>query len=318
MRCAAVKQLIKAAIAIGLIALLVWRMDWHVILPTVTLIPLWGIAVALVAMIWELIVSTLRWEVALRMHQLHFGLTYLFRALANGFFFNNFLPSAIGGDAYRVYRTLPEEGYRSRSLSAVVIDRVSGFGALLALGALGALYLRDYQIARAYLWLLTFGGLAGLITIYAAHRGWLKALTARIRHTSAFDALEHNWRHLLDARAAWVPLIFWSVVFQATSILLVYWLFFITGQPQPLAHCALMTAASGVAALLPLSINGIGLMEGSLVATAVALGVQYEEAVIVAIIRRLLMFVLSLLCGLNYLFEGQTARLPASQPLRRA
>ncbi len=307
------KRLIKSLIAVGLIAVLVLRMEWREILPTLARIPPWMLVAALGIMVWELVVSTWRWSVALRIHQLRFEFTYLLRALTNGFFFNNFLPSAIGGDAYRVYRTLPPDGYRSRSLSAVFIDRVSGFAMLLVLGAVGALYLSPHEpIARAYLLFFIAGGVGGAFGLFALQRGWFKFLTSRVRHTALFDALQHNWRHLLDGGVLWAPLIGWSLLFQSTSILLIYWLFILVGHPQPLSHCALMGAASGLAALLPLSINGIGLMEGSLVAMAVALGADYDAAAITAIVRRLLMFTLSLLCGLGYLMEKDRKALPAS------
>jgi glycosyltransferase 2 family protein len=305
------KRLLKGCVAVVLIGLLVHQMDWRETLPRAAQTPIWGLLAALLIMIWELAVSTFRWTIALRMHELRFEFGYLFRSLVNGYFFNNFLPSAIGGDAYRVYRTLPSEGYRSRAVSAVFLDRLSGFAALLTLGALAAALLFDrFPIARWYLLCFVGGAIVGALGLFAISRGGLKRLPRKVRQSKVFDALSHNWGHIVRARSAWLPLIGWSLLFQATSILLVYWLFIITGHPQPLEYCALMTAASGIAALLPLSIAGIGLMEGSLVAMAVLLGVEYDAAALVAIVRRLLMFALSVLCGLSYLVEGRPA--PAS------
>ena len=54
--------------------------------------------------------------------------SYLFRTGCFAYFFNNFLPSAIGGDVYRIYRTLPPDGDRSRAVSAVLVERVVGLG----------------------------------------------------------------------------------------------------------------------------------------------------------------------------------------------
>ena len=80
------------------------------------------------------------------------------------------------------------------------------------------------------------------------------------------------------------------------------------GYPVTLRQCALIAAASGIAALLPLSINGLGLMEGSLVGMAVALGVDYDGAVLVAVIRRVMMAFVSALCGVAYLLEPKAMR----------
>ena len=66
---------------------------------------------------------------------------------------------------------------------------------------------------------------------------------------------------------------------------------------------------------MPVSINGIGVMEGSLVGMAVALGVEYDAALVVAILRRLLMVALSILCGAMFIIDREpqaTARASAA------
>ncbi len=89
--------------------------------------------------------------VALRIHELQFGYGFLSRVLVIAFFLNNFLPTSIGGDAYRVYRTLPPSPPRSSAVSAVLLERVVGLSALLALGFVGALTLYSSNpLARVY------------------------------------------------------------------------------------------------------------------------------------------------------------------------
>src|SRR5690606_6034156 len=161
------------------------------------------------------------------------------------------------------------------------VERIVGLGALLALGGLGAVILSDSAIANLYLVALLAGGATAVLLLYAVRRGWLKPLTNRLRHLAVFDAVDHNFNRLARARGEWAYLIALSFAFQCVSILIVYWLFQQAGQSVPLAHCALITAAAGVVAVLPLSINGIGLMEGSFVGMAVALGIDYDQAVLV-------------------------------------
>ena len=64
----------------------------------------------------------------------------LLRILLSASFLNNFLPTAIGGDIYRVYRTVPQ-GTRSRAVSAVLLDRVVGLLSLMLIGAIGSAWL---------------------------------------------------------------------------------------------------------------------------------------------------------------------------------
>ena len=62
-------------------------------------------------------------------------------------------------------------------------------------------------------------------------------------------------------------------------------------------------AAAGVATILPVSINGLGVVEGAFVGSALALDVPYEPALIVAILLRVLLVPYALLFGLIYAFE---------------
>ena len=237
---------------------------------------------------------------------LTYSYPYLFRTACTGYFFNNFLPTSIGGDAYRVYRTMPAEGYRSRALSAVLVDRVTGLATLMTLGAVGALVIvPTSELARAYLAMFISGAGLGVGGLLALQFGWLRRISRQIRHWPGVDAVAHNLERLKGAGGAWLVQIVLAGAFQSISIAIVYWLFSQTGPTMPAEKCALVTAAVGIAALLPISINGIGVMEGSFVAMAVALGADYDQALIVALVRRLGIAAMSLLCGLVYLAEGR-------------
>jgi uncharacterized membrane protein YbhN (UPF0104 family) len=302
------RRALKFVVAAALVGALIYGVDWGQARQLATHLTWATLGVVAAAMLVELVLSAMKWSWSLRIHGLRFTLDYLFRVLCTGYFLNNFLPTAIGGDAYRVYRTLPAEGYRSRALSAVIVERGTGFGALLALGVLGAFAMASNPAARAYLFAVLGGGLAGVVVLFALWKGALGWLRKRISTLAVVDAVEHNLQWILRARAEWVWLATLSFAFQITSVLIVFWLFMRLGAAVSLEQCALIAAASGIAALLPLSINGLGLMEGSLVGMAVALGIDYDSAALVAVVRRLMMALVSTLCGIAYLFEPKATR----------
>lgn len=302
------KRMLKAAVALLLIFVLLRGVEWPQAERLLQSVQWWALALALLFMSWELVLSALKWDWALRMHELRFGFGYLLKIQAQGYFANNFLPSAVGGDAYRAYRTMPASGFKSRAISAVLVERVSGLASLVFIGAIAALVLiDDSPVARLYLAACTIGTLAMTATVIALHLGWLKPLTNRIRHLPAFDAVAHNLSHWLRARREWVYVGALSLLFQAGSVLLLFGYFILIGDRVPLTYCALLAAVAGLAGILPISINGIGVVEGSIVGTAVALGIDYQSAVLVALLRRLMMIVLSVLCGASFLFDREVA-----------
>jgi len=72
-------------------------------------------------------ISAVRWKILLKTQKINLSISYLNSSLLIGFFFNNFLPTSIGGDVFRTYdiskkANIPME----TSASIIIIERFSG------------------------------------------------------------------------------------------------------------------------------------------------------------------------------------------------
>jgi PAS domain S-box-containing protein len=305
---------LKILVAASLLGTLLYRADWTQTSEHLTRLSPQMLIGAFLALVVGLILSAWKWSYALRMQALNYPFGMLLRVLCVGFFFNSFLPTAVGGDAYRIYRTLPRDGYRSRAVAAVAVERAVGLLALLALGSASALLLfNEFAVARFYVVAIMLATAIGAAVFAASKRGWLRRAIRRWQHIAAVDALLHSIGLLRNQRANWLPLVVLSSAFQMISIGVVVALFRDLTANVGLAQCVLITAIVGVAAAAPISINGIGVTEGALVGAAVALGLDYEQALIVAIARRFIAVLLSVACGSLYLVELQRSGELASQ-----
>jgi uncharacterized protein (TIRG00374 family) len=260
---------------------------------------------AVLAVVLEMPVNAWKWSWALRLHDLRFPWIYLFRTGCFGFFFNNFLPSGIGGDVYRIVRTAGREGERSRAVSAVLVERVVGLGAMLCNGLLGAvLLMQSYDLARWYVHLAAVG--LATVVVFAAllYAGAFAGVKRRLMGIRFFEPVWENLRRIGRPRSEWLPLVATSFLFQFLAAACLYLSFAGTGATITIPAALLITAAAGIASVLPISISGIGVVEGSIAGTAVALGVDYDAAVLAAIIVRLVTLPVSAACGLLYLTES--------------
>jgi glycosyltransferase 2 family protein len=290
---------VRIAVAVGLLALLLTGVDWPIVLGHIERMTPAVVLLVIIAFAVQLAVSSWKWQWALRIHELNFPYAFLTRVLVIGFFLNNFLPTSIGGDAYRVYRTLPPTPPKSRAISAVLLERVVGLVALLLLGLAGAVALfSSNDLARAYVTLAAAGtavfGAAVLLM-------WLR--TPRLPQSRWLAPIAENLRTIATARSAWLPLIGISLLFQAQAILIIFELFRALDVHVTLSQTALIAAAAGIAAIIPFSINGLGIVEATFAGTAVAVGVSYEAGLLVALLIRVLVIPLTLLAGLVYAFE---------------
>lgn len=306
---------IKILVSIGLVAYLLYAVDLgDAFIEIKNAHPL-PVGLAIVVLVAQLLISAWKWRISLSIHGLDWRILPLSRILFIALFFNNFLPTAVGGDIYRVYRTLPADGMRSRAISALLLDRVVGLLALLFVGAAGAavLYARggDRTMALSALAFALPLLLAGAVPALA-RSALLRPLRSRLERVRKLEPLMHNARLILRQQSSLARLAGVSLLFQMFAILAIVLLFAGLETTGIVAESAVIGAMYALASLVPISINGIGVMEGSFAVTAQSLGIDFSSAVIVTLIMRVTTIALSLVGALVFMQDkGRAADVAA-------
>ncbi len=300
---------LKVVVSVSLLGILLYKIDWKNIYQNIHTSDLPIITVVFMIMVIQFPVSAYRWKKSLAIHELNIPFLSLQKILCIGFFINTFLPTSIGGDGYRALKTMPGEGEKSRSISAILLERILGFLVLLIMGLLGALFLlREYRTPAIKMYIL--GGVLFGIFIFLA-----KMLIGKKKRVDflggaswmkKFDAVHRNLQLIKNDRGNLLRVVLYSIVFQLLAITSIYLMFKAVGVEKGIADCAFIAAFAGIATVLPISINGIGVVEGSLVFSAAQVGIAYDQAILVALTLRILTIPLTLACGFIYLYD--TAR----------
>ena len=181
----------KAAVSVALLWILFTRVDvsrlWLVARQAS---PSWLIA-ALALYLGMTLTSTWRWALLLKAQHLEVPFRSLTASFLVATFFNNFLPSNIGGDVVRIADTAPVARSRTLATTVVLLDRGIGLLALVLVAAVGSTLhprFRDgHTIGAGLLWL-----------------GFVVAATfaiAAVRFPHVFAKLAHPLRRL---HAEWV------------------------------------------------------------------------------------------------------------------
>ena len=133
--------------------------------------------------------------------------------------------------------------------------------------------------------------------------GAFSNLLERIKKIKKLEILTHNLGHIWRSPALLINISMVSLLFQVLAIIAIGVLFDALGGDGSYAIYAVMAAIVGLASVLPISINGIGVIEGAFVFSATQLGIGYNEAIIAAFMLRILVMPLSLICGFVYLWD---------------
>ena len=209
---------------------------------------------------------SLRWRILLRGQGVHptYGQLFIYYVMAA--FFNNFLPSTIGGDTVRVIESRRLTGSTTTSVMVVIIERLTGMMALVVIAAVGLLltFLRSPgQAAPAWLLLgLVIGGF--FIGIFLAHpkvaphilRMTKKILPSKIQSflEQAHAAVEIYYKRpgtLLMAQGV-------SIFFQVNIVLYYFFIARALHQdPDPIAFMVKMPIVIFLLMTVP-AVNGIG------------------------------------------------------------
>jgi len=303
------KNYIKMAVSLILIGILIYNVEWESFLNHFKNLSIWPVLIVLAIFTVQFPISAMKWKTALDIHQLHYSFGFLQKIICIGFFFNNFLPTAIGGDAYRVIKTMPKEGFKSRAVSAVLLERIMGFAALLFLGFVGGVLTltvaeEQNQLILYYILICAGGGVIAACLLILLWMGVFSTLLERIKNIKKLEILTHNLGHIWRSPALLINISMASLLFQVLAIVAISVLFDALGSDGGYARYAVMAAIVGLASVLPISINGIGVIEGAFVFSATQLGIGYNEAIIAAFMLRILVMPLSLICGLVYLLDA--------------
>ncbi len=251
-----------------------------------------------------------RWGVVLAWQGVEVSPQYLISGYFISMFFNNFLPSGMGGDVVRAYESARDTGRGAESVTAVLIERGSGMLTVFGAGSVGALIVAVPPGVALLAHGLFWGGLIGVLMLWSTRVGraleWLGArLPVRLqglwgkglRVIAAFRRTRREYRLLITVGLQ-------SLVTLALTLASVYALMLAFDEPIPFGAFAAAFAIITAVDVIPFSLNGIGVRESSYVFFLGLSGARVEVALGVALLVRLLVLIQALGGGVLFLYKS--------------
>jgi uncharacterized protein (TIRG00374 family) len=292
----------KIAVSIALLAYLLSTTDLDALQRRVRAGDTFLLALAMALYAAILAISTWRWRVLLEAQGYTIPLAHLSGSYLVATFFNNFLPSNIGGDVVRVRDSSRLTGSTTTSLAVVAIDRILGLGALYALALVafltGGPMVRELAGARSVLLALglVFGGLAyvffrpGIARRVVSASG-LARFPWAVKRFETVQSAVHVYR--AQVHAVWLAFL-GSVALQA---IVVYYYFTVARAlriPLPLSACFLMVPLCTLVQTVPISFNGWGIRESVFILYFHQVGLGRDSALAFSLVGAGLIVLMSL------------------------
>ena len=301
---------VKLIVSLGLIAYLIWMVDWGRAVKTVRQADKLLILMAPFCWWFGLGFASLRWQLVLADSQVSFSFRQAYKAYIFGAFYSIFLPGVIGGDAVRIGLCVRQTRcHVGTGTTSVLLERMAGVFVLLSfLLGVSLLFPTTFSSLIAVESPLSVTAIAviGMLVMTGVLLGrrmwgrWLPSEDARgvaalIRSgMQAFCALK--------TRTLGMVLIL-SALFQAMDIVTIFLLSQAIGLSLSLPIFFAVNPLVYLVTVLPISLGGLGVREGTLVFLLAQYGVTASDAVMLSFLVYLNRIVVGSAGGIWQLLE---------------
>jgi len=308
-----IKFLIRLLVTVSILAVILRSIDIRQAWQVAARARLEWLLLALLMQFGSTALAAYRWQLIMR--NLGFGQTFPFywNSYFKGMFFNQGLPTSIGGDALRVL-DVAGCGFRKRdALVGIVIDRITGLGALLLLALMAHLVNPDLlpeQISHPIVWLVAAGLLGFVGLSFLGRLPWLARHPQLVVLKTVSDRLLQAvslHRLLLLASSLLVPLLAMLTFFAVGQAL---------GLRYDLVTYFAIVPPALVLTVIPISIAGWGVREGVLVGLFSLIGADKTVVLMMSLAYGILL-ILASLPGLAVFLNSRRQRQPGKSAMTR-
>ncbi len=306
------KQLAAAVAKIVVSAALLWALfgiyDIESAMGRIAAIdPFWTVA-AFACMAVFLFLAATRWWLVMKAMGMHAPLTSVTGLMVIAVFFNQTLPSNLGGDVMRVWRLFKQGERLQQAVGCILVDHVVSFIGLafLVLLALPWAIMWIGSLFVLYLLLALIGGIvAGLAVLLLLDR--IPVRLSRIlpdRLWNSVAELSRDAKEVFVAKREILPLLLMATLAHAMIVVMMATLARGLGIVFDFGAFLAVVPPAVVASFLPMSFAGWGVREGAMVGLLGSIGIVPEEALALSVAFGFLYLIGSLPGGILWLVTG--------------
>ena len=308
---AGIKQLLKFGVSLLLLFFTLRLIDWRGSLELAGRANLGLLAVAVGLLLAERILSTSKWLLLLRAKGSPITFWRLLVINYIGGFWGLVLPSSVSADIVRGYYLSKSTANVSLAVTSMVIDRVMGALTLVLMGCVSAWMVGDtLGLANARLIAAAVAAVCALGIALLFHNDFVHWVDRRIIQRMTDRKIIWHVRRWIVAclhyrqypRTLVLSFLF-TLFVQVLRIMIFYAVALGFGVHVSVTYYFIFVPLIMLLIMLPVSINGIGLREGSFVVFFARVSVPTSQALIVSFVVSVLTTLMTAIGGIVYMFD---------------
>lgn len=303
---------LKLVLGIGLLGFIISRIE---IRDAVAQIRSASVDYLLLAVFFQLIAKliwTSRWQTVLKLNDIQRGFWELLGIVHIGLFFNNFLPSSVGGDAIRGYYASNSKAGLAKSYGSLIVERTIGLLALALMVVVAVSYAILGGTLQSSYALLIIAGIGSVFLFVLGMSllfwdGWHRLLLIMVSYFPRVSKILSDISESLKVfrRANWASRMLVIISSAALQVVAVYFYLMCArglGISTPTVMFFVIIPVAIVIAMLPISLNGLGVRETALIVLLVRQGADETQVGAFALLALAISTAFSLIGGIVYIF----------------
>lgn len=293
---------IRLLVTAGLVAILAARFDLGRAADLMGRASLPLMAATFAALLAANLVVALRWHLILSAAVPSPGPATLLKIVFVGLFFNQVLPTGVGGDAVRAWRCSKLDIGLGAAIRSILLDRACGYTVLVVVYAAALpslLRLLPEMRERAGVVVVLAAALAGLLALVLLD--YLPRPLLRLRIIAPFAELSRECRRLFNYPRRCGAVLGLSVLGILFTIIAFKFIGDAVGSRLSIGIWAMVVPPVAFIQLLPVSLAGWGVREMALVVALGSFGVPAEAALAISVMMGFCLILIGLPGGLIWL-----------------
>jgi len=254
-----------------------------------------------------LLISAIRWQILIQAQGDSVPMIFLAKSYLVGTFFNNFLPTRFGGDVVRIWDGSRYSQTILKSSAIVLVERLTGIIVLLGFAFISSLFRLDMTGKVPVIWvslIISFLGLTSIAVFFMPYTTRIlksipdKGILAKIKQKILeFRGIVFKYK---KKKQQLLKAFFWAFLLQVNVILH----YFLIGKALHLNISLLdyfiFIPIVLLILIIPITINGLGLREGSYIEIFKFYGISANVAFSFSLIDVVFGIILGIVGGIIY------------------
>jgi len=254
-----------------------------------------------------LLISAIRWQILIQAQGDSVPMIFLAKSYLVGTFFNNFLPTRFGGDVVRIWDGSRYSQSILKSSAIVLVERLTGIIVLLGFAFISSLFRLDMTGKVPVIWvslIISFFGLTSIAAFFMPYTTRIiniipdKGILAKVKQKILeFRGIVFKYK---KKKQQLLKAFFWAFLLQVNVILH----YFLIGKALHLNISLLdyfiFIPIVLLILIIPITINGLGLREGSYIEIFKFYGIPANVAFSFSLIDVVFGIILGIVGGIIY------------------